>query len=445
VAQVAGVDIDRPYGGSSGELDPRIEEVNETEEWVVRETTAGLLASALDGVTFEDSYQWEEVDAAEKRTRSGTSEEDVARKRLRPRPVVRPLNPRTAGQALSEEEVAGGAPRPEELPGKDKRQRRPRGEVNPIRMMRGMAKFNTTASFRDTEVRGLTWGQYLEDCPTARSELARGMVRERLRPSGPKTKKRKGKDVAAIAEVPVSSLGRGKAAPETPTKITNFYTVAKVNQHGPETNPKIFQVSKVLIDGGSVLNMIPLHLARQMGLKLIDQNEVLMRTAASTYHSINHYVMMDISIAGVSATIRCYCLPSRPSYSILLGRRWMKQVRAIGDYADDSYCIYDLAGLRYIVPSNPTPTNIRDEIPVLCINTCSEPKVLDEETCQDLEVPEEEVCRRLYRTIRYQAESDADVEEEDSDGSEDENDSYDSEEEDLSDSYGKGPGNGLRR
>jgi len=110
------------------------------------------------------------------------------------------------------------------------------------------------------------------------------MVRERLRPPGPKTKKRKGKDVAAIAEVPLSSLGFGKAAPETLTKITNFYTVAKVDQHGPESNPKVFQVSKVLIHGGSVLNMIPLHLARQMGLKLIDQNEVLMRTAASPYH-----------------------------------------------------------------------------------------------------------------------------------------------------------------
>ena len=32
VAQVAGVDINRPYGGPSGELDPRIEEVNETED-----------------------------------------------------------------------------------------------------------------------------------------------------------------------------------------------------------------------------------------------------------------------------------------------------------------------------------------------------------------------------------------------------------------------------
>jgi len=123
----------------------------------------------------------------------------------------------------------------------------------------------------------------------------------------------------------------------------------------------------------------------------------------------------------------------------------MKQVRAIGDYADDSYCIHDLAGLRYIVPANPTPTNIRDEIPDLCINTCSKPRALDEETCQDLEVPEDEVCRRLYRTIHHQAESDANVEDEDSDGSEDENDRYDSEEENLSDSYGEWPGNGLRR
>jgi len=119
VAQVVGVGVHQSYGDPSGELDPWIEEVNETEEWFVKETTAGLLALALEGVTFEGSYQCEEVDAAEKQTRSGTSEEDVARKRLRPRPVVKPLNPTTTGQALLEEEVAG-EPRPEELPGKNK-------------------------------------------------------------------------------------------------------------------------------------------------------------------------------------------------------------------------------------------------------------------------------------------------------------------------------------
>jgi hypothetical protein len=99
-----------------------------------------------------------------------------------------------------------------------------------------------------------------------------------------------------------------------------------------------------------------------------------------------------------------------------------------------------LAGLKYIVPSNPTPANIREEIPVLCINTCSEPKLLDEQTCDELEVPDKDICRKLYRTIRYQAESDADVDE-GSDNSEE--DYYDSDG-DSSDTCGES-GNGLRR
>jgi hypothetical protein len=44
-------------------MDPRIEEVNEV-DWVVKEENAGLLASPLEGVTFEDSYQWEQVEVA---------------------------------------------------------------------------------------------------------------------------------------------------------------------------------------------------------------------------------------------------------------------------------------------------------------------------------------------------------------------------------------------
>ena len=311
MAQVAGVSasIHRPYEDSSGELDPRIEEVNEA-EWVVKKEAAGLLASALEDVTFEDAYQWEEIEAygAEKRKRI-LSEEEAGRKRTNAGPSIEPLIPGTTGRAFSEAGIVGAptAPKPDQLPTTKvttKRQRRARGEVNPIRMMRGMAKFNVVSAFRDTEVRGLTWGQYLEDCPAGRSELARGLVKERQMDP---MKTRKGKGKAEVAAIDTYNQdGRGKAPPETPSKITNFYTVAKVSQSG-HPDPKIFQVSKVLIDGGSVLNMIPQHLAEQMGLTLIAQNEVLMRTAASTYHSITHYVVMDISIAGVTATIRCYC------------------------------------------------------------------------------------------------------------------------------------------
>jgi hypothetical protein len=148
-----------PYEGSDvsrtqapGGMDARIEEVNGV-DWVVREENAGLLASALEGVTFEDSYQWEqvEVDTAEKRARNGTSGEEVTRKRLRPQPVVRPLNPGMTGQALSEADVAGGAPRTEELPGKGKRQRRNRGDSPVSNYEADMGRGYETTSIRRVE------------------------------------------------------------------------------------------------------------------------------------------------------------------------------------------------------------------------------------------------------------------------------------------------------
>jgi hypothetical protein len=68
VAQVAGVSAYHPYEESDvsrtqgpGGMDTRIEEVNEV-DWVVKEENAGLLVSALEGVPFEDAYQWEEVE-----------------------------------------------------------------------------------------------------------------------------------------------------------------------------------------------------------------------------------------------------------------------------------------------------------------------------------------------------------------------------------------------
>ena len=77
------------------------------------------------------------------------------------------------------------------------------------------------------------------------------------------TKSRKGKGKVVVATIEtLAQKGRGQAAPETPSRITNCYTTAKVAENGPP-NPKIFQVSKVLIDGGSVLNMIVVESARE--------------------------------------------------------------------------------------------------------------------------------------------------------------------------------------
>ena len=90
----------------SGDLDPQIEEVNEV-DWVVKRENAGLLASALEEVTFRDSYQREEVkvNAAEKRAWNVTSGEDLTRKKLHSWPVIRSLKQGTTGQALLEADI----------------------------------------------------------------------------------------------------------------------------------------------------------------------------------------------------------------------------------------------------------------------------------------------------------------------------------------------------
>ena len=113
VAQVAGVSIHQAYGEpgwnrtqESGELNPRIQEVNEV-DWVVKRENAGLLASALEGVTFRDPYQREEVEVntAEKRAWNVTSREDFMRRKLRSRPVIRSLKQGTTRQALLEADI----------------------------------------------------------------------------------------------------------------------------------------------------------------------------------------------------------------------------------------------------------------------------------------------------------------------------------------------------
>jgi len=138
-------------------------------------------------------------------------------------------------------------------------------------MMKGQPTFNTMETLRDTEVRGLTYGQLFLLAPSTRQEVSSGLVQER-----PPSKKKGKAKVVSFAE-PVSGPS-GRAMPEAIGKIVNFYTTARVTQsRGRHPSATL---KRVLVDGGSVLNMMPLSLARKMRLTLQLQTEVVMRTAA---------------------------------------------------------------------------------------------------------------------------------------------------------------------
>jgi hypothetical protein len=383
---------------------------------------AGMLGSALDGMEYADVLQWEGSGPkqADKRKRTVSDGEFVERRPQNKRPAYRPASHGDPGQAIPEEvlEERPSATNPADLVEKKKR-RRPK-DREPIRMMKGQPTFKTMEALRDTEVKGLTYGQLFHIAPATRQEVSYGLVQERP----PRKKKEK---AAALVE-PVSrpqESGLGHAGPEIAGRIVNFYTTARVTQSGG--NHPVCTLKRVLIDGGSVLNMMPLALAEKMHLDLKPQTEVVMRTAASTFHEIKYYVNLDITVAGVTATIRCYCLPGfgvQSSYTLLLGRRWMKQVRALGDYAKDTYHIHDMAGYRYTLEASAAPAAIQKEIPQLCINTINSADSagyrLDKESFNELKLSRNELCEKLHREIQEQVAEDSDSDDDDED--EDESD-----------------------
>ena len=131
-------------------------------------------------------------------------------------------------------------------------------------------------------------------------------------------------------------------------RIVNFHTNGEVWPlgKGRETG---YRIGKILLDGGAVVNWMPEKTARRLSLRLEENDDIVIRTATNEVRSIRFCTDFDISIAGVTAHIHAYVMDIPQSYSLLLGRRWLYQFRAVRDYANNSYTIYDAEGHSHIV------------------------------------------------------------------------------------------------
>jgi hypothetical protein len=285
-----------------------------------------------------------------------------------------------------------------------------------IRMMIGRPEFDFVSSLRDATVTGMTWGDLFVLAPRVKRDVARQLVQERVRKSNARGKGKTQKSVSFVedaieecyhveAAYP-TAMGRGRALAEDPAVVTNFYTTGKINQVSRQ-EVTVYSIGKILVDSGSVLNLMPEYLARYLNLRLSPTKSLMMRTAAAEVSIIQWYVDLDIEIAGVTATSRVYCIPApaRPSYTLLLGRKWMKQVRAIGNYDKGTYVIHDSLGTKRIVTAQAAPMSIKSEVPVLTI--AEEDEVddeLDEETRLELALGPDGYTDALLRQVEEEAE-----------------------------------------
>jgi hypothetical protein len=135
--------------------------------------------------------------------------------------------------------------------------------------------------------------------------------------------------------------------------IANFYTKGTL-----ETPAGEFRISRILVDAGSVVNLMPIHLLRYIGAKLQKSGGMVIRTATNALAKITYCADVRIIIADVACDLRIYALPEeyKPTYPLLLSRRWLRAVKAKGDYSTGQYYIMHTNGTRVQIPRDRSAT-----------------------------------------------------------------------------------------
>ena len=132
------------------------------------------------------------------------------------------------------------------------------------------------------------------------------------------------------------------AKPEWKVPCVNFFTMAILMVGG-----KQFEIDKVMIDPGSVVNLASIEVLERIGAPLSPVHDLTNRTATSALTRITYCSDVDTTVAGVKVRIRIYAMPRvfALSYGLLLSHRWLRKVRARGNNEKDTYIISDEGGL----------------------------------------------------------------------------------------------------
>ena len=99
-----------------------------------------------------------------------------------------------------------------------------------------------------------------------------------------------------------------------------------------------FEIRRVSIDPGATLNIRPLRMINKMNCITYEDNSMTIKVANGAYQQLLGYTRFMADVAGVWKIIEAFIVPGDTSYSLILGRPWLRSVKAIGCY-DDEYWI----------------------------------------------------------------------------------------------------------
>ena len=251
--------------------------------------------------------------------------------------------------------------------------KRPRHELEKIRATEefDVAKFELGQYLKDTPIT-LNVLQLLQIAPSVRQQLSRLMQCRR------KMKSRLGREHVSnmllpfrdfmtaemncelgefvTCETKLLELGSCKtsdvvycdtAHPEDSVATTLGYVEGFIEGH---------RCNSIMIDGGSSLDLVNLRFLTQHQLPRIPLPKPgLVRMANDQVHTVEHCAFLRVVIGGILAVVRAYAMGDHDDWDILLGRTWLRRVRAIEDHDEEKLTVRGLKGTHQVIPILPAP------------------------------------------------------------------------------------------
>ena len=301
----------------------------------------------------------------------------------------------------------------------------PRRVPRPLRGMGEQDPWNAAGFLRNTVV-PISIMQLAHESPRVRAQLADALRLVATSTGRPKTnpnKKAKPRPLEEVSNVEYAQQATNNAqVAEAITQVGpsvesvkplvtgNFYTEVEA---WPQTgNPARYRLTKVLIDAGSTLNLIPERVVKKMNLQITPDSSTSMKVANGDWTVLPGYTHINIEVNGSTKKILVGVVSGDTSYSLLLGRPWLWSVQGVGIYGMSEYWIRDNDGIRRKLDAVHPPRLI--PTPQIHVSEEADRANLpyDQHTLRDLDLTQEERIELVLQEIIDQAQDEEEYDEE---------------------------------
>ncbi|RMJ17663.1 hypothetical protein CDV36_002634 [Fusarium kuroshium] len=264
-------------------------------------------------------------------------------------------------------------------PPRHEKERKPRHVLEKIRATEeyDLPNFELGQHLKDTPIT-LSVLQLLQIAPSVRQQLSRLMQCRR------KIKSNRAKDLVSSLVMPFRDFmttemadDLGDLIPRQTTEEEHYLNLGTVNRvdrpivycdtaasEDSVANTLGFiegwvegeRCSAIMLDGGSGVDLVNERYVEELQIpRLVMPVPGQLRMANDQVQRVGSCVYLRVVVGGILATVKAYVLGNHDDWDVLVGRPWLRRMRAVEDHYDDKLVVKGQKGHHQAIPIFPTP------------------------------------------------------------------------------------------